>query len=710
MQKEGLIEVEKFCPSCDRHFSANEHVTACPDDGADLMPVTDDAIVQMVVAGKYRIGELIGTGGWSKVYRAFHTQLDRIVAFKLLRADLVASAERIKRFDSEAKLASNLSHPNICTVYDCGILDTGQPYLILEYIQGRSLMRVLQDEGSIEPARTVHLLKQIAIALEAAHERGIVHRDLKPGNVMIVENAGEETVKIIDFGLAKAFAAEDREQLTNTGATIGTPCYMSPEQVRGEQLDARSDMYSFGCMAYEMLTGRKPVEGNSVFETMQGHLDKEPRPMRHPERDIPQPLQDLTMRCMQKHRDDRYQTMADVERALDSYQKFGRLGDDANWLGWRRRNPLGAIYAKLRRKSRGTAYGAAKTWKPSGLALLAAAAILPLLVMAFAPSLFNQSPAKSPEMIEFLNLQKSASPAVAEAAGKKLFDELKSQHKESLPEFKELCDEMERNLRGQGRQYEAIPYIEAGFSAQKAAAAPGSDQYIKAYEDVSNRLISIDHRNAAPYVDELWKLTAKRYGTNSKEYCKALYHKGWCNFAIDHPKEAERDYKELVETTSRVYPPSDTACLRALHELAVVQLHLRKFKDADATCDRAVKLVRDDTPGDVQRDALQAAAHAAQNTGQYDKAIAAYKRAQAASEKITVLQAEIIEADLGICLVEAQRYKEAEPVLLEALKRISTRWGPDCDIYRICLSKYIEMLRKTSQNAKADAIEAAGKV
>ncbi len=716
-QEDTLIEIEKFCPSCDRRFGSDDLTLACPFDGAALMPVTEDPIVGAVIGGKYEIGDLIGTGGWSKVYVGHHTQLDRVIAFKLLRADLVASAERIKRFDSEARLASGLSHPNICTVYDCGIMDSGQPYLILEHIEGKSLARLLQDEGSLDPARSVRLLKQIAGALEAAHERTIVHRDLKPGNIMVVGSGADEKVKIIDFGLAKAFAAEDREQLTHTGMTIGTPCYMSPEQVRGDVLDCRSDIYSFGCLAYEMLTGWKPVQGGSVFETMQGHLDREPRPMANAKNPIPQPLQDLTMLCLRKRPQDRYQTMADIERALTTYEKHGRIekpkmgaGHLAHKVSYSLNKMVGTVKKRLsphRRFFQGLIIA-------NTCVLLAA-----LLAMAFAPQFIlrlpfvaqQQQPVASVKMQEFMRLRDSDDFPAAEQFGKDYFNDLVANKKQSDPDFLKLCDMMQRMLVQHGRHRDAVPYIEAAFKQAQTEAKPGTDDLLKAYANAANALLTIDDRDALPYLEKTTELTKARYGADSKEVCEPLYHTAWCRFRKGDAEDAIKGYKELLVLLHKYYPPNDVLTIRTLHRLSVVQVHVRRYADAAATCDQALPLISDtSTPGDLLRDLLQSAAHANQHIGNYDKAIALFKRALAVSEKVTVVQAEIIEADMGVCMVEAKQYKQAEPVLLDAMRRIASRWGPESESYQVCLTKFVEMLRATGDSKRADAIEAAGRV
>jgi serine/threonine protein kinase len=709
MPSDGVIQIEKLCPTCHQTFGAGEEIVSCPDDGASLLPVSEDPSVGKVVADKYRIGTLIGTGGYSKVYSARHEQLERAVAFKLLRADLVSNAERIKRFDLEARLASNLCHPHICAVYDCGILANGQPYLILEHLQGTSLSRILQEEGCLEPERAVRLLGQMSLALAHAHERGVVHRDLKPGNVMVVDSESGEAVKIIDFGLAKTFADDDREQLTHTGATIGTPCYMSPEQVRGEAVDCRSDIYSFGCLAYEILTGHKPVHGHSVFETMQGHLDLEPAPMSNGKREIAQDLQDITLRCLRKRPKDRYQSMAEVGEALAAFQTSGRSNKKRGGRAWYRiRNHFSALFRPQQPDETNLlAHFAGQTQQ---LIVLYSILVPLAVVTAFSPLLFRQPAAKPGKMQEFIQLRKAQNFALAEPLGRKLFARMKASAEQPGPDLIDLCNQMQRMYIEQGRPRDAVPYIKDALEAQTKGCSPGSDAYLRAYADAANAFLAVDDRLALPYLEELAKLVAQKYGANSKEYCHPLYHRAWCKFRSGDAAGSERDSHELVALVPRYYAACDPFNIRSLHRLSVVQLHLGKFRDAQATCDRALPLISGDSPGDLQRDLLQAAAHAAQSCRDYDKAVALYKRALAVSKKVTVVQAEVIQSDLAACLVDAHHYQEAEPILLDALRRVSRRWGYDCDLYQVCLGKYVTLLRATGQTQKADMVAAAGKV
>ncbi|HEY0658465.1 MAG TPA: serine/threonine-protein kinase, partial [Pyrinomonadaceae bacterium] len=225
----------------------------------------------------YRIAKKIGAGGMGEVYLAEDTRLDRKVAIKLLPADFAADENRVRRFEQEARATSALNHPNILTVYDIGETD-GAAFIVMEFLEGDELRGHLND-GAISQRKAIEYACQIVAGLSAAHERGIVHRDLKPENIFITK---DDRVKILDFGLAKLKPAaldggggsedETRKPLTNPGVVMGTIGYMSPEQVRGLAADHRSDIFSFGVILYEMLSGKKPFAGDSMVETLNAIL------------------------------------------------------------------------------------------------------------------------------------------------------------------------------------------------------------------------------------------------------------------------------------------------------------------------------------------------------------------------------------------------------------------------------------------------------
>jgi len=283
--------------------------------------------------GHYRIAEKLGEGGMGVVYRALDTHLDRPVAIKVLRGDAVANPERKRRFVQEAKAASALNHPNIITIYD---IDSsgGVDFMAMEYVAGRTLGSAIGRKG-LDVAETLKYAVQIADALARAHGAGIVHRDLKPSNIMIDEHG---LVKVLDFGLAKLTGPAEDDELaptqtlragreeTEEGTILGTVAYMSPEQAQGRKVDARSDIFSFGSVLYEMITGRRAFQGENKISTLSAILREEPQPAGQVAEGTPRELERIVARCMRKDAARRYQHMDDVKIALEELEEESESG------------------------------------------------------------------------------------------------------------------------------------------------------------------------------------------------------------------------------------------------------------------------------------------------------------------------------------------------------------------------------------------------
>ena len=263
------------------------------------------------LAGRYRLDEVIGRGGMSTVYRGTDLSLDRVVAVKVALDPLVEQSPiYLARFTREAQSTAAISNPRIVTVYDAGA-DGPTRFIVMELVPGRSLADVLRDDGPLEPARAANIAAQVADALSAAHAAGIVHRDIKPGNIMVTADG---QAKVLDFGIARAL---DSHSLTQTATVLGTSSYMSPEQALGQPVDARSDIYSLGCVLYEMLTGEPPFVADVSAAVLHQHVRVEPKPARERNPDIPQALNDLVMQMLAKDPKDRPQTAAEVRDRLE---------------------------------------------------------------------------------------------------------------------------------------------------------------------------------------------------------------------------------------------------------------------------------------------------------------------------------------------------------------------------------------------------------
>jgi eukaryotic-like serine/threonine-protein kinase len=268
-----------------------------------------------VLGERYQIGGVLGRGGMAEVHRGRDLRLNREVAVKVLRSDLARDPSFQVRFRREAQAAASLNHPAIVAVYDTGEDRTATgatPYIVMEYVEGDTLRDVLRREGRLRPEKAMELAADICGALDFSHRNGIVHRDVKPGNVMITPDGA---VKVMDFGIARA-VSDSAATMTSTAAVIGTAQYLSPEQARGEGVDARSDVYSVGCLLYELVTGAPPFTGDSPVAVAYQHVREDPRLPSSINPAIPSELDAILMKAMSKNPANRYQSAADMRSDL----------------------------------------------------------------------------------------------------------------------------------------------------------------------------------------------------------------------------------------------------------------------------------------------------------------------------------------------------------------------------------------------------------
>ena len=284
----------------------------------DSSPSNRDALLGQLVAERYRIIELLGSGGMGSVYRAEHVHMRKSVAFKVLHRELTHLSDVVTRFEREAIAAARITHPNVASATDFGRLADGACYLVLEYVQGKSLRQSLNQSAPFDGGRVLGIARQIALALGAAHEAGIVHRDLKPENVMLVEGAADpDFVKVLDFGIAKIHMPEQEAQpaLTRMGTIFGTPEYMSPEQALGQNADARTDLYSLGIIIYEMLTGRTPFADKELVAVLTRQMTDLPPPLPS---DVDPSIVTLVTSLLAKRPSERPQTAQEVITRIES--------------------------------------------------------------------------------------------------------------------------------------------------------------------------------------------------------------------------------------------------------------------------------------------------------------------------------------------------------------------------------------------------------
>ncbi len=288
-------------------------------------------LVGTVLDKKYKITELLGEGGMGAVYGATHQHLNRSCAVKVISHRHVADPVALRRFKLEAEAASLLKHPNIIEIYDFGITDDEQAYIVMERVDGESLDDLLSRHKFLHYEIAVPIFLQVCDALAHAHERKVLHRDLKPGNIMLLKEGDRYKVKLVDFGVAKLLPGTGRtvDKMTATGEIFGSPLYMSPEQCMGQSLDVRSDIYALGCVVYQTLTGKLPFVGDSLFEVVMQHVNVLPPTFAHvaPDVAIPEKLEKLVFRSISKERTLRFNTVQDFKVALMMISRVGHFSE-----------------------------------------------------------------------------------------------------------------------------------------------------------------------------------------------------------------------------------------------------------------------------------------------------------------------------------------------------------------------------------------------
>lgn len=312
------------CPKC--QSDNPETATFCADCGTQLPSIKSIEVTETIeapkkeltrgttFAGRYEIIEELGKGGMGRVYRVEDKKLDQEVALKLIKPEIAKDKKTIERFRNELKLARNIRHKNVCGMFDLGETEDAH-FITMEYIRGEDLKSFIHRSGQLAVGTSIRIIKQICEGLSEAHKLGVVHRDLKSNNIMIDK---EGNVRIMDFGIARSLEAKG---ITGTGVMIGTPEYMSPEQVEGKEVDQRSDIYSLGVILYEMLTGRVPFEGNTPFTVGMKHKGEIPQNPKELNTQISNDLNHLILRCLEKEREKRYQSAEEVRSGLSSIER-----------------------------------------------------------------------------------------------------------------------------------------------------------------------------------------------------------------------------------------------------------------------------------------------------------------------------------------------------------------------------------------------------
>lgn len=311
-------ETTRVCLACG--LETQDEISNCPNDGS-LLAAGADPLLGTTFLDKYQITEVLGRGGMSAVYKAKHLMMDRYVAIKFLRSELVHDNVMLQRFQLESKAVSLLKHPNIITVHDFGLSPQGVPYLIMDFLEGKTVSDLVAELEYLEPARCVALFTQICNALAHTHLKGVIHRDIKPSNLIIsIDDDGREVAQVVDFGIAKLLEREasDASKLTASGEVFGSPAYMSPEQCNGSAIDSRTDIYALACVIYNCLTGRPPLLGRNAMETVLMHVRDMPKSFGEirPDLTISPVLERVVFKGLAKDPDERHASMTEFGSEL----------------------------------------------------------------------------------------------------------------------------------------------------------------------------------------------------------------------------------------------------------------------------------------------------------------------------------------------------------------------------------------------------------
>jgi len=308
----------KYCPVCERKYP--DDVSACEHDGVTLKTtaVVEDPLLGKTIRGKYRVVKKLGAGGMGAVYLAEQLSIGRRVALKVLQREFAVNDEFIKRFHQEARLVGSLNHRHVITIYDFDQADDGSLFIAMEYVEGRNLKSIIQ-QGPLKLSRALRFAVQIAEGLSAAHRAGVIHRDIKPENIMILQ--GLEEVRVMDFGISRLRDTETLARLTRPGMIMGTPAYMAPEQIEGHEVDEKSDIYAFGVVLYELLTGETPFKAPTPTALLMKHIKELPVPLRQLRADVPGGVEHLVMQTLEKQPGRRQSAMEEIAIELRSIER-----------------------------------------------------------------------------------------------------------------------------------------------------------------------------------------------------------------------------------------------------------------------------------------------------------------------------------------------------------------------------------------------------
>ena len=592
-EKEVTIQAarNRLCLTCHRQFEPT--FTHCPTDQTLLLTPSSDPLAGSGLSDQYEVEGLIGSGGWSLVYKAKQVSLGRPIAIKILHSHLVFDPDKVARFQREAEALSQFDHPAIPSVYDYGQLPSGQPYMVMAYVHGRNLSEIISADGALSIPRALDIFEQAAQGLHVAHERGIIHRDIKPSNIVITNDKGE--VKVLDFGLAKLVDGGDGQTLatlTQAGHTIGTPAYMSPEQCLGQKLDGRSDIYSLGCVMFETIAGECAINGKDAFEAMNMHMRGDISFANTKVKDtIPDTVEQLILRAMAKNPADRFQTANDLANAIAGIKKQQSF----------KRSPFRFAYAlqRIAMQQRGNFASIAGTVAITALVLatMIFSAVKSVDVMnaksrAGMHNLsdnYRETMAKADRQFYAGNLNdavKSYQQAadIAEgfgAADERLSASLKKLHGALIKDGKkDEADKVAQHMEALKNNTYGLMYGTAEQNAREILSLSSAREANPKDVNVARKLCAVLNNQAAllftqsniedakQFLDRAENVEKKSLGETDPEYATTLSNLAYYHAQRGEHAEAEQLYKQALDLRKQVLDDSDPKVGRSLRNLA----------------------------------------------------------------------------------------------------------------------------------------------
>lgn len=727
----------KICPRCSREFSPSGSINVCPHDQSLLSIVVVDPFVGTVIAGHYRVTEVLGQGGWSVVYKAHHETINnRQVAIKILHSHLVRDKDKVLRFQREAEAAMSLTHPQVASVYDYGVLPEGQPFIVMEYLSGIALSDVIQERGALPIEEALAIGKQVCLGLSNAHERNVIHRDIKPSNIFLTKDGnGDTVVKILDFGLAKIMTPDEAEKnLTQTGETMGTPDYMSPEQCLGMTLDARTDIYTLGYVMYEMLTGKQAVQGKNTYESMNLHIYEMPPAFgqANPNAKVPDLIEAAVFKALEKNPDNRYQTALEFRDALEraAAQKEHAL-DSFRKMLWsvKRRN----LHPKKRQK---------KYQDPIMIAVSCVVAVAAAAIVLKTIEVTNTQKAQ-----QQLNVTGNAAESwkSINALAIHAFNEGDYQH---AREYFEQADKVAQQIgQDSAQRLSTLKYLKETYTklglpnliAKVDADMHAVDEryYFKDYgrkeendakirklfkellgnpkdkkiatalaETLNNQsVLAISQsqlKEAQDLVEQAIDVETRVLGKESAEYAKSLSNVACISFDLGKKDDAEKYYKQALAIRERVLGPNSTFTARSCRNLAEFYRRIGKTKETIPLLQRALKIYEKAVGVDSNDYAWTA-----NNLGISYMALGEYESAEQWLKKAEEIRARVqgkdhvdygrVQANLGQMDCLRGDYDRAEAEIKDALRIFENTLGPTSIEYGLAASNLGEVYLETNK-------------